>query len=186
MSAFDTVIKILGAGEAHIGEMGGRSRKISAGFSRPANTTGYTAGDVVNNSTSAPEPLTFTGAARVAGGSGVITDLLIIDSGNQTTKPSLELWLFHTAPAMDNDNAAFTPSDEELLNLVAIIPVASTFVGDATAGAGGNAVYQAKGINQAFVCTGAVTALYGVLVVRNAYTPLSGETFTVLLGVLQD
>lgn len=186
MSAFDTVIKILGAGEAHIGEMGGRSRKISAGFSRPANTTGYTAGDVVNNSTSAPEPLTFTGAARVAGGSGVITDVLVIDSGNQTTKPSLELWLFTAAPSMDNDNSPFTPSDEELLNLVAIIPIAATYVGDASAASAGNCVLQAKGINQAFVCTGAVTALYGVLVVRAAYTPLSGEVFTVILGVLQD
>jgi len=39
----------LASGEAHIGEVGGNMLTISAEMTRPADTTAYTAGDVVSN-----------------------------------------------------------------------------------------------------------------------------------------
>jgi hypothetical protein len=59
-----------------------------------------------------------------------------VDSANQTVKATVELWLFDTTFTPDNDNAAFTPTDAELLTLVGIIQFSTWFVGDATAAAG--------------------------------------------------
>lgn len=172
--------------EGYIGLSGSPAESISASVTRPADTTQYAAGDVVTSSPAAV--LTFSGAGRVNGGSGIVIDALLIDSANQTTKPNLELWLFSQAPAIDDDNAAFTPTDAELANLVGIVQFTTGFVGDATAGAGGNCVLPSERtyLPVFYECAAAVTALYGVLVARNTYTPVSGEVFSVKLKVAQN
>lgn len=154
----------------------------SAGFVRWP----YAAGEVITSTV--PAALTFAGVGRVSGGTGLLVDALLIDSANQATKPSLELWLFSTAPAMDNDNAVFTPTDAELAALLGIIQFQTAFVGDATAGAGGNSVIPSERtyLPVYLKCASTVTAIYGVLVTRSAYTPVSGEIFTVILKVVQD
>src|ERR671925_1796191 len=63
---------ILAAGENHIGEVGGRSIRVSSSFTRPADTALHATGDNMADSTSAPTVNTITGCARVNGGSGVI------------------------------------------------------------------------------------------------------------------
>lgn len=162
----------------------GKCHTTSATLTRPADTTAYAVGDVVCNSTSAPVILTFPYGAR--NGSAVLQHAVIVDSANVATKPDLELWLFDTAMAMDNDNAAFTPTDAELLNLIGVVSFAtgSFKAGDATSGAGGNAICEATNIGIPVNPAGSDTALYGVLVVRNAYVPVSGEVFTVRLKFL--
>jgi hypothetical protein len=183
-----TRLSALVAGEAHVGEVGGRTVTVTGTVTRPAaDTNQYTAGDVVCGSTSAPAVITFTGCARANGGTGMIVGAHCVDSANQTTKPQLELWLFDTTITPDNDNAVFTPTDAELLTLVGIIQFATWYVGDATAAAGGNCASLATLINHiAFDCGAAVTALYGVLVARNAYTPVADEVFSIRLRILQD
>lgn len=162
----------------------------SATFTRPANTTTYAAGDVVCNSTSAPTSMHFTAATEGEGAGrndqAVINQAILVCSANQSLKPDLELWLFDTDVTMDNDNAAFTPSDAELATLVGIVefPVANFKVGDATAGAGGNCVCVADNLGIPIKTLSGENTLYGVLVARNAYIPVSGESFTVRLAVL--
>lgn len=166
--------------------VGARTVTIEASFTRPADTNAYAAGDVVCDSTSAPTDMDFTSIVRKSGGSGVILSALLIDGANQATKLDCELFLFDTAITMDNDNAGFTPTDTELGTLIGVIDFGGTpFNGDATSGAGGNAVYQQTGLNIAFKAVSGST-IYGVLVARNAYTPTSSETFKVRLSVLQD
>lgn len=173
------------AGSAHIGAVGGHTAKPSATVTRPADTTAYVAGDVVNAATGAV--ITFSGCARANGLGGVIQHAKLVDSANQATKGSFELWLFDTTFTPDNDNAVFTPTDAEMATVVCVINLSSsTFVGDATAGDGGNVLHQSDVLNRAFTCETADTALYGALVVRNAYTPVSGETFAIQLEILQD
>jgi hypothetical protein len=154
----------------------------TASYTRPADTAIYTAGDVLSESTSAPTVLTFKSAVR--NGNSILKAALCIDSVAAGTKPDLELWLFHTAPAPVNDNAAFTITDAEALTLVAIVPFAV-------------ASFQASALNCAcqklaldLPLRGALGSramatqdLYGIVVVRNAYTPASGEvlTFTLLI-----
>ena len=151
-----------------------------ASFTRPANTTQYTAGDVMSDSTNV---MTFHHTLFEF--RGTIKQAILVDSANQTTLLDAELWLFDTAPAVTTDNAVIAFTDAELSQLVGIVnfAVANGKIGLATAGAGGNAVnvqtsldipVRGKGTND----------IYGGLVARNAYTPVSAEIFTVILSVM--
>lgn len=161
---------------------------VAATVTRPADTNAYAAGDAVTNSTSAPVAITFANAARAVGGGGLIVGATLIDSASVATKGSFELWVFQgaAAPGPDNDNAVFTPTDAELANLVGVFPFTTAFIGDATVGAGGNAVYQGDVVNRAFKCDVSTASLFGLLVVRNAYVPVSAEAFTLALQIVQD
>lgn len=167
-------------------EAGGVSAVVNGSFTRPNDTNTYAAGEVVSDSTSAPTAITFSNIARFPAGSGIITGALLVDSANQALKGSFELWLFDTAVVVDNDNTAFTPTDAELATLIGIIEFTTSFIGDATAGAGGNVVYPVVGRNVPFKCTGVLQDIYGVTVVRNAFIPVAQEVFTYRLRILQD
>ena len=52
--------------------VGGVSVFPEAGFTRPANTTQYTAADVVSNSTATTEIMVFRNCVREPGGSGLL------------------------------------------------------------------------------------------------------------------
>lgn len=182
----DVDITRIAAGESHLGQVGGRSIIVSSSVTRPADTTAYAAGDAVTNSTSSPTVITFDGVTRITNGSGVITAASMIDSANQSTKGIFELWLFSTSATPDNDNSAFTPTDGETEALIGVIPFNVCYVGDATAGAGGNCVYPVTGLSIPFVAASSTDDIYGLIVVRNAYTPVSAEKFTLRLHILQD
>jgi hypothetical protein len=168
------------------GSSGTTPKQILATFTRPNNTDAYAAGDAVTDSTSAPTVMTFSGCASANGGSGYILGALMVDSANQSTKGIFELWLFDTTVTPDNDNAVFTPTDAECATLVAVIPLVANYVGDAQAGASGNAVYASPEMIRPFTCGVSSDDLFGLLVVRNAYTPVAQEAFTVRLRVVQN
>lgn len=147
----------------------------TASFTRPADTTAYTIGDVVCNSTSAPVVLTFANMARVNGGAGVIAAFQMVLGSNPSTKPTYDLMLFDTAPTIDNDNAQFTPTDAEMLKFVGRIQLSVPTVGD-TSGTGTNCVYVSND-PLTYKCDAASTSLFGVLVARNAVTPASADTY---------
>ena len=164
--------------------VGGVSKQIQVNFTRPSDTTAYASGDVVCNSTSAPVIMTFTNCARVSGGTGILIGGALMSSANVATKLSGELWIFTATVSMDNDNAVFTPTDTEMATLVGVIPFTTWYVGDATSGAGGNAWSDASSISFPYTC--ATTSLYGILIARNAYVPVSAEVFTSTLRLLLD
>lgn len=164
-------------------------------FQRPNDGNVYAAGDVITTSTTTPVIMSIPGASRdagtIAGASGgqgvapgIIASAILVDSANQATKLDSELWLFDTTITMDNDNAVFTPTDAECLTLVGVIPfpLANWRIGDATAGAGGNVINEVDNLCIPFNAINGNT-LFGVLVARNAYTPVALETFSVRLKV---
>lgn len=160
------------------------TKQVRASLTRPANVTAYAAGDVV--AAAAGDHFTFEELIQPKTLSGSISTARLHSSGNQGTKLDGELWLFSADIAEVGDNAAFNPSDAEMLTMIGIIDfgVASWRVGSAGAGASGNAVCEVKNIGLAL--KGAGQTVYGVLVARNGYTPLSGEIFTCDLVVTQD
>jgi hypothetical protein len=164
----------------------GTRTRITASKTRPADTNAYAVQDVINESTSAGTGWTFTSLGRINGNGGVIDRVHLVSSANPTTKLQAALYLFNAAPVADNDNAAFTPSDGELANLIGIVQFPLTFVGDATSGAGGNVVYSSGQIHVPYVCASDGTSLFGVLVALNAYTPVSAEAFTIMIQAAQD
>jgi len=182
----DVDITSIAAGETHIGEVSGKSVVVNSSFTRPSDTTTYAAGEVVGP-TAGAAVMTFTNCARVNGGSGVITHATLVDGANVSTKGSFELWLYDTTFTADADNAVFTPTDAEALTVVGVIPFTLSYVGDATSGINGNAVYMGT-IDRPipFVAGASSRNLFGAIVVRNAYVPVSAETFDVRLFINQN
>jgi len=154
-------------------------------FQRATGATQYTAGDVITTVTSGTI-ITFGGISRDGRRGGIIQEALLIDSANQATKLDAELYLFDTTVTVPNDNAAFAPTDAELRTLVGVIPFLSSNwkIGTVTSGADGNAVNQVSGLSMPFNVKVATNDLFGVLVARNAYTPVDSEIFAFRLKVL--
>jgi hypothetical protein len=155
-----------------------------ASITRPANTTNYTAGDVVSDVTANNHFVFEKSADRVV--SGYISGAIIISSVAASTELDGELWLFREDVAKVADNAAFAPTDAELLTLLGVIdfPTASWKAAGA-AGAICDVDFEPKAYRvNALSTDGAVKSpIYGQLVARNAYVPTSGEVFTIILKI---
>jgi hypothetical protein len=155
---------------------------VTASKVRPADTATYAAGDVINESASAGSGWVFDNVAREAGRGAILQSALLIQSVAQSLKLDADLFLFDAAPAAQNDNLAWAPSDAEIKNCVAVVRFfGGTFVGSAS-----NGVLMAEGIAKPLQCAPASASLFGVLVARNAYVPTSAEEITIKLAVVQD
>ncbi|HYF36197.1 MAG TPA: hypothetical protein VD994_12965 [Prosthecobacter sp.] len=176
------------ASENHLGEVGLRHIRVQGSFTRPANTTAYATGDVMNDSTSAPTVATITNVARKPGAGGRIVSAQLHSSQNGTWA-DIDVFIFSaTIASPGNDNAAFTPSDAEMLTLQTVLkfPAANAVIGNATAAAGGNSFIPLPDLSRVFQCAANTTTLYWVPVARGSYTPVSAEVFTLVLGVETD
>lgn len=157
-----------------------------ASLTRPSNTDPYTAGDVISAVTS-NDHFTFGAnsndnskrVGRANPGTMFLNAARLWSSANVATKLTAELWLFSSDIVEVADNGAFAPTDAEMLTLIGVIdfPSSSWRAGIATAGAAGNAVCEVRNIDLPMIC--AKGRIYGQLVARNAYIPVSGEIFTV-------
>lgn len=180
-----SVSSALPAGENRIGSVGGTSVTVTGRVTRPSNTTAYVAGSVIAGT--AGTPITFSNALRVNAGSAYLVGCTLVVASNQATAPQVELWLFKVAPTTSTANGAtWAPTIAELRNCMGVIPFPNKFVANPATGALGSLVYQVDSINKVIVADTGSRAVYGVLVVRNAYSPVSGETFDVILTVSQD
>lgn len=147
----------------------------TATFTRPADTTAYTAGDLVANTTTAGEVV-----ALEFGGSPsqevlrTIRAARVRRSGTGSNGVSFALFIYSAAPTPTNgDNGAFLTTGRATL--------LSKFVGTAgDAFADGKTTQMAPSPNAQIppIIAGKV---YGLLQVNDAMAPASGETFTVQL-----
>jgi hypothetical protein len=161
----------LSAGEAHIGSVSGQSTVVSASYTRPANTDYYTALYAFADSISAPSLLTFTNIARVNGGSGYIVKArLVTDQSSNAAR--WRLHLFHTAPTAVNDNSAFPLLFANRVNKIGYID----FDAMGTEGSGSNCAESTNfSARLKFVCAAGSRNIYGILQVRDNFTPISGQ-----------
>lgn len=184
-NGLDVDVTRLPAGENFLGFVGAKQKVIDVTFARPANTTAYAIGDAVSDSTSAPTILTFSGAARANGGSGIIIGAMMIDSFNQTTKGIFELALFDQSVSAINDNSAVAFADADAAKCIGVINFGSPYILNTGAGTSGNVNYPAQNLGIPFTCGGSSDDIFGQVIVRNAYTPGSAEEFTLRLWVIQ-
>lgn len=168
--------------ENHLGAVGGHIAVASASFTRPSDTTAYASGDLVANGTTAGSvvPLSLT-VARVALGSGMIRRCRLRKSGTSLTNAQFRVHFYSTAPTPANgDNGAW--STDGVANYLGAVDVTIDKV--FTDGAAGNGVpLVGSEINFALASGQAVSAL---IEARAAYTPVSGEVFTLTAEVLQN
>jgi hypothetical protein len=152
---------------------------VATDVTRPADTTAYAANDAWSDSTTAPTSggFTFTGAARISGGSGIITDAVITTSADPATTLQGEVWLFDTSVTNINDNAAFAVTDTEIKTYVGKIPFTLE-------DAGNNGAAHVQNLSIGFTCVGSANLRF-LVKVKNAYTPGSAEVLTVRLKIIQ-
>ena len=165
--------------------VGGFSAVVSGTFSRPADTTAYTIGDIVANSTTAGSvaPVALA-VARANGGTGSILRARL-----STTKTGLagteifRVHLFTTSPTVSSgDNAAISVAGRAAGYIGAFDVTMSQVYNDGAKGIAG----PLQGSQVVFVAGGATTNVWAVLEARTAYTPASGETFVIELETLRD
>lgn len=154
---------------------------LQASYTRPGDTTAYTAGDVLANSTSAATILTFASAVRANAGGGRIVGARVVSDAAAGTKGDPELYLFRSSITMQQDNAAWGPTDAEMRNCIGVIAF-----GSAPKVGSGNEIWAATGLDIAFKAGAGLTDIYGVVVVRNGYTPANAGVLQFELDVEQD
>jgi len=168
----------------------GATVKVGVELTRPADTTAYTAKDVVADSTSAPTVITFSNFARVNAGSGIIVRARLM-TDQKTCTSGFRLHLFHTAPTAINDNSPYSLLYANAANRIGQIDFAAMSSEDptnSTAAASmrpsADGAYGAP--NLWFQSAAASRALYGILETTSGFAPASGQKFYVELAAILD
>lgn len=169
--------------QAGLWRVGGITVFPEFGFTRPNDTTQYTAADVVSGNT---ELARLRNCVRVPGGSGLLYSGLMWASTDAATNPNFDVVLFDTTQiTLAADNAAGTVADAEALRQVAVITFDGTVAANVTT-TGANLMIRATAVGQGFKCAEGQTDLWAVVIDRGAYTPAALEQFRFRLCILQD
>lgn len=172
----------LSAGEAHIGEVSGSTAVILGNFTRPANTTAYASGQLVANSTTAGSVVPVTLAvSRINDGPFTIPRIRLKKSNNSLTNAQFRVHLYRNSPTIANgDGATWSTTESEYLGSFDVT-MDRSFT-DLAKGIGipnnGSAVIGVP-------ASGTVN-IFALIEARAAYTPVSGEVFTISAEVLRD
>ena len=168
-------------GENFIGRVGLSTINVEVQFTRPSDTTAYSAKDVCCNSVGSPAVLTFADAGRVNGGAGyLVKGRVFTDSATAMLGTAFRLHLYKETPTPIADNSPFTLLYANRSKRVGYID----FPALATEGTGSDASSALwVDLPMNYTCATADTDLYGVLEVLTAgAAPASGQTFFVALN----
>lgn len=173
---------VLVAGEAHIGEVGGKIARASTEFTRPADTTAYTAGDVVSNSTSATTLIDLANAVRVNGGSGYIVRVAL-STDKKSITPRFRVHFFNASgPTVAADNAAYKELYADGAKRLGYVDMPAMITGTDTTNSDMSRTVNDT-VRLPVVAGGATRSLYAVLEALDAFTPASGEKITLTVFV---
>lgn len=151
----------------------------SVEFTRPSNTTAYSAGDVVSDNATATTKMTFSDITK-EGGCGVIVGAMIITDKKSIT-PQLRLHLFTSStPTVSADNAAHQELYVDVASKVGTIDFAAMSTPADTSNSTLSRT-QNFSVNVPFRLASGSKKLFGVIEAIDAFTPASGQKFTVIL-----
>lgn len=150
-------------------------------FSRPGDTTSYTAGDAIANSTTAGSVTPLKFSMHGLGRSGIIRRVRIYKSTTTTTAASFTLHLFDSTPTLNaGDNGAFavTSAMTGYLGSVAL-DMSSGAEAGSSAGLADSSAAVAIPISKPI----AGGIVYGLMEAVGAYAPGNAETFQLWLEI---
>lgn len=153
----------------------------SYSFTRPANTTQYTAADLVANHATAASVVPMSWGITTIGRSGIIRAVQLYKSANTSTAASFRVHLFTANPGTptNGDNGAFGVASAAMYLDAVAVDLSSGGLAGGTTGIMKRSAATAIGF-----CFPAVNnKLYGLVEALGTYTPASGETFTVTLEI---
>lgn len=154
-------------------------------FTRPSDTTQYTAGDAISDATTTATAATFVMPSMAAfdGGGGVIHSISIHKTDQDLTGFDVDVMFFSSQPVATgwDDNAAIAITDTEWQSCVG----GASLVGSSHAASVVNGDYMIRtNLDIVYQCASGSTSLYMVLIARGTYTPASAEVFTVKVGAV--
>jgi hypothetical protein len=145
--------------------------KVSVNFNRPANVTAYTANDAVNDNATAGGGSSTELSWSIPRSAGILRRVRIKKTDQTVATPTIRLWLYDTVFVSGaGDNEAFV---HPATDAIGYVDVAVTTAGTDDAVGWANCDIPFTG-----------ATLYGQLQTLSAFTPASGETFTVDLWYL--
>lgn len=156
----------------------GTAYKAVVSFARPGNASGYTAGDVVGSASSAAHQLTSVGPS---GGAVLVqtVDMFIANSTVPAGMAGFRVHFFNAAPSGVVDNAVFNLSSTER----------SSYCGYADLSTpqdlGDTLWTQVDYVGRMIKLASGQTSLWAEIETRGAYTPASGTTYELQVGVLE-
>ena len=149
-------------------------------FTRPSNTTQYTAGDAVSDDATTPTAATFalaTDLSVVGSAGGKIRAVTLHKSDQDLTAASFRILFFDTQPAAAGweDNAAIAITDAEFKRCIGFV--------DLTTGTDGVSVvtgdlFCKSNLDLSYRYVTGTSPIYVVIVATDTYTPASAEVFT--------
>lgn len=138
------------------------------------DTVAYTSGDVLGGLQ------TITGAARIAGGSGVIQSIVVLDR-SQAQRAAIDIIFFDRSVTVAANNTAIATSDADMANCLGVVSIGP--YNTAWPGTPLNSVSTLLNVGLPYVCNG--TDLFAVAVVRATPTYAVGD-LTFIYTLLQD
>lgn len=164
----------------------------TSSFVRPADTTQYSAGDLIANSTTAGSVVPLSFNVERLHGSGIIRRVLIHKTNATVTAAIFNLHLYHRAPTVTNgDNGAFAVDTTAYwIGTVACDMTSSSEVVTSVSSAQGYVISTGYGFDcpvsgLASSTFQAPLALYALISAGTSgtYTPVSAEVFKVTLEI---
>lgn len=162
------------------------------GLTRPSNTTAYSSGQIVCASTCAPLTIVAGRNNPTSPGSGIITGVSLLKSGNGTSGATFNVFFYSaspTFPASLADQSGYVGPYAADIKTGIYVGSASCSTTNNTSDSSAQVWYvcsiNSGGINGLnFKTTGGL--LYAVIEATGAYTPASGEKFYVTAYEVQD
>lgn len=149
---------------------------------RPANTTAYTANDIVTNSVTASTAIDFPLVAREAGGGATLLSARLSTNNPAIAATRFRLWLFRDTPAsIPVDNAAYAITFANSQIRLGYYDFLTGLAGSDCVDWWG--VWVSEG-GMPVVPVG--TSLKGLLQVLDGFTPLSAQSWRAILHGYQD
>lgn len=146
----------------------------TSGFTRPANTTAYSAKDVMTDGVK--KAMEFPNFSPVPGAAIHILNAIMISSNPAASPGAFELLLFDSPQDLAADNSAYSPSNSDILELLGVVRFDRYNVNAISS------VYHPASFGRLYArLAPGSTSLYGVLVSTAAYTPISTENFHIKL-----
>ena len=168
----------LSAGEAHIGEVGGKTIIAGASLTRPSDTNAYAVGDLIGNSTTAGSvsPMALA-VGRIAQGTGMIRRARLKVNDTAWANATVRAHFYKNSPtAANGDNSPWSTTESEYRDMVLDKSFSDPFVKGIGVPAAGSEIN--------FDCAADSQGIYALLEARTAVTPGSAKTFGLTVEAL--
>jgi hypothetical protein len=169
-----------GASESHFGEVGGNMNMVSTEFTRPSDTTAYTAGDVVSNATSSNSLMVMTDLARINGGTGYIVGCRL-STDKKSITPRFRVHLFSaTDPTFSVDNVAYKDLYADGIKRLGYFDLPAMITSTDTTNSDMSRSIDLT-LRLPYKAASNTKSIYALLETLDAFTPASAEKFTLIL-----